>query len=298
MQGLFIKSPILKIILGILASLGMFAFVLVVLFTEDARMEVQTLNWEGRSIENGAALFKNNCTTCHGEDGKGLPAVAPALNSHYFFTRRIKDVKFAGSLEQYIKLTVASGRPSKKNSQWAQEMPTWSHRYGGPFRDDQVNDVVKFVLNWEKTALEQTAEEDPWQCFQDVPVPCEQQTIAAVEGEAAPPAEEAPKETAGPRDPADIFATLGCGGCHTLAGVPGAVGTVGPDLTKLATEAGSRVEGMSAEEYVRESIVNPNAYIVEGYPSGVMPQNFGEKLSEEELNNLVDWILNPDQRGQ
>ena len=52
---------------------------------------------------------------------------------------------------------------------------------------------------------------------------------------------------------------------------------------------------MTAEEYVYESIVNPTAYVVETYEqAGQMPQNFAEKLSEDEIQALVAWLLNPD----
>jgi len=52
---------------------------------------------------------------------------------------------------------------------------------------------------------------------------------------------------------------------------------------------------MTAEEYVYESIVNPTAFVVETYEqAGQMPQNFAEKLSEDEIQALVAWLLNPD----
>ena len=125
MQGLFVKSPILKIALGILGALGSIILLLLVLLTEDVRMADQTDNWAAREIENGAILYANNCASCHGPDGKGLLGVAPALNSHYFFTDtgRLADVGYIGSLESYVLLTVAAGRPSKANSQWAQSPP-------------------------------------------------------------------------------------------------------------------------------------------------------------------------------
>ncbi len=294
MQGIYIKSPILKIILGILASLAAIILILLVGVTEEVRMQDQTENWEARSIENGAVLFSNNCSSCHGPDGKGLPGVAPALNSHYFFTERIKDVGWAGSLKDYVALTVAAGRPSKTNTQWAQVMPTWGAEYGGPLRADQVEDVVAYVMNWEESALAQTAEEDPFQPFLDVSKPPELQTIAAEEGAEAPAAEAAaPSE--GPREPSVLFTEMGCVGCHNLAEpqTTSNRGPVGPNLGNLYEHAGDRVPGQSAEEYVHNSIVNPSAYVVEGYMDGIMPQNFSEKMSEEEIQALVEWLLNP-----
>ncbi|MDJ0791750.1 MAG: 4Fe-4S binding protein [Acidimicrobiia bacterium] len=80
----------------------------------------------------------------------------------------------------------------------------------------------------------------------------------------------------------------GCRVCHSLrAGVT----IVGPSLANVASEAGSRVPGMTAEEYLRQSIVDPNAYIVEGFDPNVMPQYFGETLTEDELDSLVAFLL-------
>jgi mono/diheme cytochrome c family protein len=80
---------------------------------------------------------------------------------------------------------------------------------------------------------------------------------------------------------AQVFANNGCGGCHTLAAA-NAGGTVGPDLDEV-------LPGQQEPE-IEESIVDPEAKIAQGYPKGVMPQNFGEKLSEEELKELVKFL--------
>src|SRR6476661_7980649 len=152
---LYVRSPIAKILLGVLAVLVSFAALAAQGVFENKRMEAQTANWHGRSVEKGAEIFSSNCYTCHGTDGKGNPGVAPALHSRYFFTQRMKDVGWAGSLHDYIALTVAAGRPSKSKSQWAQVMPTWSSKYGGPMRDDQVEQVTQFVLNWQEEAMTQ-----------------------------------------------------------------------------------------------------------------------------------------------
>ena len=50
---------------------------------------------------------------------------------------------------------------------------------------------------------------------------------------------------------------------------------------------------MSADEYVHTSIVNPNEYVVEGYNPGVMIQTFAQQMTEEEINGLVEWLLDP-----
>ena len=80
----------------------------------------------------------------------------------------------------------------------------------------------------------------------------------------------------------------GCRLCHSLE--PG-VRLVGPSLANIGNEAATRVPGMSAEEYIRESIVNPDAYVVPGYPAGQMPPNYREFLSEEDIQDLVAFLL-------
>ena len=265
--------------------------VAVVLFqgvTEEPRMAAQAGNWDGRSVQNGAAIFANNCSSCHGPDGKGLPGVAPALNSRYFFTQRLKDLGFTGSLEDYVALTVAAGRPNNKNSQWAQMMPTWSSQYGGPFRGDQVSDVAKFVVNWEGDALAQTKETDPWQPFENAPT-------VDIYGDGATVVTEATPEATGPRPPQELFVSMGCVGCHNMNLPQDAQnrGPVAPNMGNLHETAATKVPGEDGPTYVHNSIVNPNDFVNEGYTAGIMPQNFTEKMSEEEIQSLVDWILDP-----
>ena len=63
----------------------------------------------------------------------------------------------------------------------------------------------------------------------------------------------------------EIFTAAGCNACHTLADAD-ATAEVGPDLDELAAVAAKREKGTSAEDYVRESIVDPPAFVVDGFP--------------------------------
>lgn len=80
----------------------------------------------------------------------------------------------------------------------------------------------------------------------------------------------------------------GCNTCHSLT--PDTV-IVGPSLAGVATRAETRVSGESAEEYLRQSILDPNAYVVEGFQPGVMVQVWAEKLTPEEVDNVVAFLL-------
>jgi cytochrome c551/c552 len=66
---------------------------------------------------------------------------------------------------------------------------------------------------------------------------------------------------------------------------------VGPSFDGIATRAGERIPGMSAEEYLRQSIIDPDAYIVEGYPSGLMVPNLADSMSETQIDDLVAFLM-------
>jgi mono/diheme cytochrome c family protein len=84
-----------------------------------------------------------------------------------------------------------------------------------------------------------------------------------------------------------LYDSNGCGGCHTFK--PAAsTGKVGPDLDNLAADAKKANRG-SLEQYTRESIEDPNAYIVAGFPKGVMPA-FKGKLTDSQINELVTFL--------
>jgi len=86
---------------------------------------------------------------------------------------------------------------------------------------------------------------------------------------------------------AKTFASAGCGACHEFkkAGTDAQVGPSLDDLTAAAQKAGE-----SVPDYVRQSIEDPNAVVVAGYQPGVMPQNFKESLSSEEIDALVAYV--------
>ena len=73
-----------------------------------------------------------------------------------------------------------------------------------------------------------------------------------------------------------------CASCHVLEEA-GSQGQVGPNLDES-------LEGAD-EDFVRESIVEPNATIAEGFQPDVMPQNYGELFTDEQIDGLVEYLL-------
>ncbi len=79
-----------------------------------------------------------------------------------------------------------------------------------------------------------------------------------------------------------------CSGCH---GVFEGQITTCPSIIGLSARAATRVPGYSVEKYLREAIVAPDAYVVEGYVSGVMPQNFAEVMDAQQLADLLAFLM-------
>jgi cytochrome c oxidase subunit II len=90
-----------------------------------------------------------------------------------------------------------------------------------------------------------------------------------------------------PAQGAKLFNSQGCNGCHTFTPA-GSTAKIGPDLDKLAQEAQKANRG-SLEQFTRESIENPSAYVEPGYKDGLMP-NFGQTLSAKQISDLVAYL--------
>jgi mono/diheme cytochrome c family protein len=124
---------------------------------------------------------------------------------------------------------------------------------------------------------------------------------SAIEATATPAVHEPAGPTATPRsiagtDAASIMLDAGCGACHRLNSV-GLEGEIGPDLSETADWAGERVSGLSAADYIRQSIVAPGAFIAADCPEGpcrdgIMPANYGDRLTGEQVDAIVAFLLN------
>jgi hypothetical protein len=148
-----------------------------------------------------------------------------------------------------------------------------------------------------------------WLQSKDTPGEFANVTVPLPTGEESAPAEAAPADEGDKpvfvtgEEPVDqMINTLGCPLCHTIPGVEGAMGTLGPVLHEK-TNAPNRIKdpnykgkATNTKEYVKESILNPGAYVVfneeagEPFPDGLMPTTFANQLSVNALDKLVDFI--------
>ena len=91
-----------------------------------------------------------------------------------------------------------------------------------------------------------------------------------------------------------VFNANGCSSCHTLSAA-NATGKIGPDLDNLVSYA--KKANRPLEAFVRESIVDPNAYIQPGYQKNIMPGNFGQSLTKSELDAVVGFLVQSAQKS-
>ena len=141
----------------------------------------------------------------------------------------------------------------------------------------------------EEPTTEATATEEPTA----EPTPTEAAPEAAADPLAGLPAGvAAAMADADPGRGEQLTLQNGCTGCHSLD--PDAT-MVGPTWHNLAETAANRIEGQSAAEYLYHSITDPNAYVVEGFPPNVMPQNYADILSDQDLADLITYLLNAEQ---
>ena len=94
----------------------------------------------------------------------------------------------------------------------------------------------------------------------------------------------------------EIFTRAGCAVCHTVPGIPGADGRVGPPLilgitgpTRL-TDPAYRGHAKTVHDYVIESVIDPGVFVVPGYPAGTMPIWYGAKLSALALEKIAAYL--------
>ena len=139
----------------------------------------------------------------------------------------------------------------------------------------QINQISAFLLNWA---------EDPALCG-DGP-------LSSVEW---PETVEELTEGDAENGP-DVYQLNGCAGCHGNPEDPNWVG-LGPWLGNIGKDAETRVEGMSAEQYIYESILDPNAFIAPDCPNGscndpsVMRQDYPNLLSDQDMADLVEYYM-------
>jgi mono/diheme cytochrome c family protein len=246
------------------------------------RMQDADQAYAAQAIETGALEYESLCRPCHGPQGLGTPLAPPINTASLFDGSRLEAVGFGGTVEDYVRGTISAGRPVPSvGTNYPQRMPTWSQRYGGPLRDDQVDALVSFVMNWEDRALAGGGATPGVTPGQEVGADI---TVELPEGNA----DNGKTLSEG---------VLACAACHVLSsagpawaasgGTPG----IGARAETRIGEAGYAGAATTAEQYLLESIVDPNAHVVEGFATGIMPTNFGTRMTVQDAADLIAYMM-------
>jgi mono/diheme cytochrome c family protein len=274
----------LEITLGIIMVMVTGAMLTVYGLNEQKRMEEYARAQQGIAIEVGAELFDTNCKGCHGPQGEGVPGLWPPLNDKHFFTDRLAEVGWTGTQEDYIVATVSSGRltstrPDQYAGQGKPVMPAWSEAYGGPLRADQIRDIAAFVMNWQSTAPDRSAQQ------------------AALAG--PPVGTDITKELpqGDPVKGEGLVNSKGCVVCHVTTPT-GPAWPPTPDQPGIGDRSATRFSqadytgaASNQQQYLFESIVQPNAFVVSGFQANIMPPNYGETLTDQDVADIIAYLL-------
>lgn len=225
---------------------------------------------------------------------------------------RLSVVGWSGTLDGFIHTTLIGGRPVS-TSYWPEPMPAWSRTAGGPLRDDQLQDLTNYILNWGVNRDWTIEDLLAVQQFAKIPaesggVAVESVALEVINIQAADvPAERAMIDetinavlaeldtvTGDPNNGQTLYnGSLACSSCHSNA-------SIAPPTEGTFTRANdTRVQdpllaNYTARHYLVESVLVPNAYIAPGYPANAMPQNFGERLDLQMLADILAYLESQD----
>lgn len=132
---------VLSIAFVLFVVLGM----LVYITQDNRRANTTSENVIEKEAEAGSALFAANCSQCHGPQGEG--AIGPGLNRKEWHAEDPKYDK--ASVTAFLTNVLNRGQYSP---QPGINMPAWSKNYGGPFNEQQIEDVITFITHgdWEE----------------------------------------------------------------------------------------------------------------------------------------------------
>ncbi len=228
----------------------------------EAKLDLGAMTMD-QFIALGGKIYnsKGTCTLCHNAMGR-----APMLDKiGTVSAERLKDPRYKGTaktVEEYLHESlvkpsafVVSGFGKAGTNDTESPMPDVTGG-GIGLNEAELKAVIAYLQD--SGGAEVTVE-----------IPA----MPAAGAEAAK-AEEAPLKTA-----EEVIAKYTCGACHVVAGQAGAVG---PSLAKIGATRN--------KEYLRQSILDPDAVVPKGFAAGMMPKTYGEQLKAKELEMLVNYL--------
>jgi cytochrome c551/c552 len=231
----------------------------------------------------GGKIFKKKgtCLLCHNPVGGRAPLLGAAAS---VAEERIKDENYKGIAktgEEYLRESmldpsayVVKGFGKKGTNDTLSPMPVINKGAIG-LSDMEIDAVIAY--------LQSTAGVDI--------------TVALPSGDAEVDDTEEEQVIKVAENAKEAFEKFECGACHMHPMVEEG-GEVGPDLTNIAKDAGTKKKGLSAEQYIVESIIDPNAFIAdtEEYDPDMMPDDLAGRMTVLELNMLVNALMGKEEK--
>jgi mono/diheme cytochrome c family protein len=246
-----------QLVIGALIGTGV--ILLIYGLSEPSRQAEAFERQRHTAVERGAHAYAQYCYGCHGYTGSGAIVPGQGIQAANLTIRRASgDRDDDRKTYDLLTKTIARGRPNTP-------MPAWGLRDGGSLNDEEISELATFIMfgNWSEV-----------------------QSLVA----AGAPTPDLPEGPSGSGDvlARSVFSAKGCVACHTIQEIPTARGNIGPNLSDVGRTAGTRKPGMSAKDYITESILTPNAFLVPGFQN-LMP-SFQGQFTPEQMDALVDYL--------
>ncbi|GAB1421719.1 hypothetical protein MASR2M15_19010 [Anaerolineales bacterium] len=215
---------------------------------------------------------------------------------------RLGQFGWSGDLHSYLYTTLVHGRPGSADVWAGSQMAAWSQAGAGPLRDDQIEDIVQYILNFDQgdgwTIADFNATKQYGRRHADAAAVSSgggsEITAAGNDTEAILAALPTGDPVRGEalytgNERSELSTRLGCSGCHFGgAAAPATETTFERFNTTYSSE--SALSGATFEHYIVESIVHPEAFIAPGYTGGIMPATYGDSLSNKDLADILEYL--------
>ncbi len=253
----------------------------------------------GDALAGQAVFLSKGCVLCHNKDTPTSlevreqqrkqflegNAVVPGPNLKQFATR----TTMAAGVAPLTKSNLESWLSDPDEFKPGNRMAELAAVYNDPTQtmtDDEVVQLAAYLLSL-RPAIEAIPTPTPMPPVGSTPTPTPDPSITPTVEPSPTPVSLPPGDAARGAQVFQTSSPLTCITCHSLDGTVG----LGPSQQGIATTAGTRIPGMSAREYITQSILDTNAYILEGFPADLMPANFLETMGPQAIADVIEYLL-------
>ena len=253
----------------------------------------------GDALEGQAVFLSKGCVLCHNKDAPTSVeiraqqrkqflegnAVVPGPNLKQFATRTTMAAGIAPLTKSNLEAWLRNPDEFKPGNRMA-ELAAVYNEPSQAMTEEEVVNLAAYLLSL-RPAVEAIPTPTPMPPVGSTPTPTPDPSITPTVEPSPTPVSLPPGDAA---RGAEVFQTstpLTCVTCHSLDGTVG----LGPSQQGIAARAGTRIPGMSAREYITESVLDTNAYIVEDFPADLMPANFIDTIGPQAIADVIEYLL-------